>query len=158
MPFKLTRRSSIIFAITFVLVLIIGYFVYLETQNSIKTSPIPTENPNINSTPLVANYTVTIPEIYEVGFGVAEINLQFIAPSSSLQQKIEINELNYSTHSLPVTFSTNPDNMTNLTLPALPNETRVDITVNIYQYTMILDNPRILVASSHWNETKYVYE
>jgi hypothetical protein len=56
---------------------------------------------------------------------------------------------------LPTTFSTKPNNTSNLTLPAIFNGTTIEIKVDVYQYTMITDNPRILVASQQWNETKY---
>ena len=107
---------------------------------------------NSSNTAVITDYTVTIPEIYKLGFGVAEINMKFIAPSPGLQEKQHVSEANFTTTVLPATFSTKP---TNITLPAIFNGTTIEIKVDVYQYTMITDNPRILVASQQWNETKY---
>ena len=109
---------------------------------------------NSSNTAVITDYTVTIPEIYKLGFGVAEINMKFIAPSPGLQEKQHVSEANFTTTVLPATFSTKP---TNITLPAIFNGTTIEIKVDVYQYTMITDNPRILVASQQWNETKHIY-
>jgi hypothetical protein len=116
-----------------------------------------TEDPDNSNTAILTDYTVTIPEIYKLGFGVAEINMKFIAPSPSLQEEQLISEANFTTTKLPTTFSTKPNNNSNLTLPPIFNGTTIEIKVEVYQYTMITDNPRILVASQQWNETKYNY-
>jgi hypothetical protein len=143
----------------------------METHNNIPqtpttSSPTPTENPDgSTNTTLVTDYSVTIPlpEIYRVnsnvgiGFGIAEIQMKFIAPTPNLQNQQPISEANYSTTKLPITLSTKLSNTTNQTLPPIVNGTTIDIEVNVYQYTMIIDNPRILAASQGWNETKYVY-
>ena len=83
--------------------------------------------------------------------------MKFIAPTPNLQNQQPISEANYSTTKLPITLSTKLSNTTNQTLPPIVNGTTIDIEVNVYQYTMIIDNPRILAASQGWNETKYVY-
>jgi hypothetical protein len=116
-----------------------------------------TEDPDNSNTAILTDYTVTIPEIYKLGFGVAEINMKFIAPSPSLQEEQLISEANFTTTKLPTTFSTKPNNTSNLTLPFIFNGTIIEIKVDVYQYTMITDNPRILVASQRWNETKHNY-
>jgi hypothetical protein len=116
-----------------------------------------TEDPDNSNTAILTDYTVTIPEIYKLGFGVAEINMKFIAPSPSLQEEQLVSEANFTTTKLPTTLSTKPNNTSNLTLPAIFNGTIIEIKVDVYQYTMITDNPRILVASQQWNETKYNY-
>jgi hypothetical protein len=103
---------------------------------------------------MVTNYSVTIPEIYHVGFGVAEINMKFIAPFPFQNSQTEAN---FSTNKLPITLSTNPSNATNSILPPIVNGTIIEIKVNVYQYTMSTDNPRILVASKEWNENRYIY-
>ena len=122
-----------------------------QTQNH------PTEISDDSNTTVLTDYTVTIPEIYKIGFGIAEINMKFIAPSPSLQEKLIVPEANFTTTLLPITFSTEPNNTSNSTLPAIYNGTTIEITVDVYQYTMITDNPRILVTSQQWNETKYEY-
>lgn len=168
MPFNLTRKTIILLGLLSAFI-IIGYVAYIETHNNIPqipttSSPTPTEYPNnSSSTPLVTNYSVTIPEIYRVnehvglGFGVAEINLKFIAPSSNLQNEQNVSEANFTTTKLPITLSTNPINTTYGILPTIANGTLIEIKVDAYQYTMSTDNPRILVASKEWNETKYIY-
>ena len=83
--------------------------------------------------------------------------MKFIAPSPTLQNKQHVSIANYSTTKLPFTLSTNPIDETNPTLPPILNGTTIDIKVNVYHYTMITDNPRILVATQGWNETKYIY-
>ena len=131
-------------------VVIAGYTLFLsQTENQ---TP---EDPDNSNTAILTDYTVTIPEIYELGFGVAEINMKFIAPSPSLQEEQLVSEANFTTTKLPTTFSTKPNNTSNLTLLAIFNGTIIEIKVDVYQYTMITDNPRILVASQQWNETKY---
>jgi len=136
-----------------------GYFAYIEFNIRITptptSSPTPTENANA---PLITNYSITIPEIYKVGFGIAEIQMKFIAPTPNLQNQQPVSEANYFTTKLPITLSTNPSDATNHTLPPIINGTTIDIKVNVYQFTMITDNPRILAASEGWNETKYVYK
>lgn len=125
--------------------------------------PTPTNYPsNQSNTQLLTNYSITIPEIYKVnehvglGFGIAEINLKFIAPPSNLQIE-NVSEANFTTTNLPITLSTNLTNTTKAILPAIVNGTTIEIKVDVYQYTLITDNPRILVASKEWNETKYFY-
>ena len=167
MSFKLSKKSTIFLGLVSVVIIFTGYFAYIEAQNRISPTPTPshtpTEYPNNPSTPQVTSYTVTIPEIYRVsehvglGFGRAEINLKFIAPSSSLQNEQNISEVNFTTTKLPITLTANQNNSTNSILPAIINGTTIYIKVDVYQYTMIVDNPRILVASKEWNETKYVY-
>jgi hypothetical protein len=83
--------------------------------------------------------------------------MKFIAPSPSLQNEQRVSEANFTTTILPTTFSTKPNNTSNSTLPAIYNGTTIEIKVNVYQCTMITDNPRILAASQQWNETKYAY-
>ena len=117
----------------------------------------PTKDSDDSNTAIITDYTVTIPEIYKLGFGVAEIKMKFIAPSPSLQEQQLVSEVNFTTTMLPTTFSTKPKNNSNLTLPAIFNGTTIIIKVDVYQYTMITDNPRILVASQQWNETKHIY-
>lgn len=165
MAFKLSRRAIILVGSLSVFIIIMGYVSYIEIDKMLKnntpspsSSPIPTEYPNnSSSTSLVTSYTVTIPEIHEVGFGVAEINLKFIAPSPSLQKEMNISEKNFTTTILPITLSTNTNNVTNSILPAIFNGTTINIKLYVYQYTMITDNPRILVASKEWNVTEYAY-
>jgi hypothetical protein len=134
-----------------IIVVIAGYTLLILSQNE----PQSTEEPDDSNTAILTDYNVTIPEIYELGFGIAEINMKFIAPSPSLQEQQLVSEANFTTTILPVTFSTKPNNTSNLTLPAIFNGTIIEIKVNVYLYTMITDNPRILVASQQWNETKY---
>ena len=122
-----------------------------------QTENPPTEDSDNSNTAILTDYTITIPEIYKIGFGIAEINMKFIAPSPSLQEKLIVPEANFTTTLLPITFSTEPNNTSNSTLPAIYNGTTIEITVDVYQYTMITDNPRILVTSQQWNETKYEY-
>jgi hypothetical protein len=137
----------------------IGYVAYLETHNDVLPtptfSPTPADYPNNSSNPLITIYSITIPEIYHVGFGVAEIDMKFIAPSPLQNSQTEAN---FSTNKLPITFSTKPSYSTNSILPFIVNGTIIEIEVNVYQYTMSTDNPRIHVASQEWNETKYVYK
>jgi len=123
MSFKLSKKSTIILGLVFIVIIFMGYFAYIETQNSISPTPTPTntptENPNNPSTQQVTSYTVTIPEIYRVnervglGFGIAEINLKFIAPSSNLQNEQNISEVNFTTTKLPITLIANQNNSTN---------------------------------------------
>ena len=136
-----------------IIVVIAGYTLLILSQTENQS----TEEPDDSNTAVLKDYTVTIPEIYELGFGVAEINMRFIAPSPSLQEEQLVSEANFTTTKLPTTFSTKPNKTSNLTLPAIFNGTTIEIKVEVYQYTMITDNPRILVASQQWNETKYNY-
>ena len=99
----------------------------------------PTKDSDNSNTTIITDYTVTIPEIHKLGFGVAEINMKFIAPSPSLQEQQLVSEVNFTTTVLPTTFSTKPNNNSNLTLPAIFNGTAVEIKVDVYQYTMITD-------------------
>ncbi|MDI9577394.1 MAG: hypothetical protein QM398_04595 [Thermoproteota archaeon] len=157
MSLKIPKRLVIVFALLSIVIILIGYFAYIEFNSRIAptptSSPTPTENPNA---PLITNYSITIPEIYKVGFGIAEIQMKFIAPTSNLQNQQPVSEANYSTTKLPITLSTNPSDATNHTLPPIINGTTIDIKVNVYWYTLITDNPRILVASEKWTETKYI--
>jgi len=162
MPFQLSRKISLFLSLLAIFIIFIGYFTYTEIHNNFTptptSSPTPTKNINTPSTnPLITNYSITIPEFQKVGFGIAVIQMKFIAPSQNLQNQQPVSEANYSTTKLPFTLSTNPIDATNQTLPAIINGTTIDIKVNVYYYTMITDNPRILVASQGWNETKYVY-
>ena len=136
-----------------IIVVIAGYTLLILSQTENQS----TEEPDDSNTAVLKDYTVTIPEIYELGFGVAEINMRFIAPSPSLQEEQLVSEADFTTTKLPTTFSTKPNKTSNLTLPAIFNGTTIEIKVEVYQYTMITDNPRILVASQQWNETKYNY-
>lgn len=143
-----------VFAFFLIMIVVIAgsaWLILSETENQT------TEDSDNSNTAIITDYTVTIPEIYKLGFGVAEINMKFIAPSPSLQEEQLVSEANFTTTKLPTTFSTKPNNTSNLTLPAVFNGTTIDIKVEVYQYTMITDNPRILVASQQWNETKYNY-
>jgi hypothetical protein len=163
MSFKPSRKGIILLGLLSVFIMIMGYVSYKEIDKMLNnntpspsSSPIPTEyTNNSSSVPLVTSYTVTIPEIHKVGFGVAEINLKFIAPSPSLQKEMNISEQNFTTTILPITLSTDSNNATNSILPAIFNGTTIEIKVDVYQYTMIVDNPRILVASEEWNVTEY---
>ena len=171
MSLKIPKNTVIVSALLSIVIILIGYFTYIEFNSGITptptSSPTPAEYPN-NSTSitLVTDYSVTIPlpEIYRanpqvgIGFGIAEIQLKFIVPTPNLQNHQPVIEANYSTTKLPITLSTNPSDATNQTLPPIINGTTIDIKVNVYQYTMITDNPRILSASQGWNETKYVYK
>ena len=65
-----------------IIVVIAGYTLLILSQNE----PQSTEEPDDSNTAILTDYNVTIPEIYELGFGVAEINMKFIAPSPSLQE------------------------------------------------------------------------
>jgi hypothetical protein len=171
MSFHISRKTSILLGLLSVFIIFIAYVAYIETHNNIPqtpstSSPTPTENP-VSSTniTLVTDYSVTIPlpEIYRVnsklgiGFGIAEIQMKFIAPTPNLQNQQPTSEANYSTTKLPITLSTKLSNTTNQTLPPIVNGTTIEIKVDVYKYTMITDNPRILEASQEWNETKYVY-
>lgn len=136
-----------------IIVVIAGstWLILSQTENQ------PTEDSDDSNTAIITDYTVTIPEIYKLGFGVAEINMKFIAPPPSLKEEQLVSEANFATTILPITFSTKPNNNSNLTLPPIFNGTTIEINVDVYLYTMITDNPRILVASQQWNETKYNY-
>jgi hypothetical protein len=143
-----------LFAFLLLIIVVIAgstWLILSQTENQF------TEEPDNSNNAILTDYTVTIPEIYELGFGVAEINMKFIAPSPSLQKEQLVSEANFTTTKLPATFSTKPNDNSNLTLPAIFNGTTIEITVGVYQYTMITENPRILVASQQWNETKYEY-
>ena len=141
------RTAFAVFLISTVVIAGSTWLVLSQNEN------LTIEDPdNSSNTAVITDYTVTIPEIYKLGFGVAEINMKFIAPSPGLQEKQHVSEANFTTTVLPATFSTKP---TNITLPAIFNGTTIEIKVDVYQYTMITDNPRILVASQQWNETKY---
>jgi hypothetical protein len=76
-----------------VLVVIAGCTLLLLSQTGNQT----TEDPDDSNTAVLADYTVTIPEIYELGFGVAEINMRFIASSPSLQEEQLVSEANFTT-------------------------------------------------------------
>jgi hypothetical protein len=156
---KIPKRMVIVSALLSIIIIFMGYFAYIEFNSRITTtptsSPTPTENANA---PLITNYSITIPEIYKVGFGVAEIQIKFITPMPNLQNQQPVSEANYSTTKLPITLSTNPSDAPNHILPLIINGTTIDIKVNVYQYTMITDYPRILAATSQWNETKCVYQ
>ena len=153
MKFKLSKKATFILGLLCAFTVLFGYLAYMESQKDTHQTPTtPTENPDNSNTAIITDYAVTIPEIYKLGFGVAEINMKFIAPSPGLQEKQHVSEANFTTTVLPATFSTKP---TNITLPAIFNGTTIEIKVDVYQYTMITDNPRILVASQQWNETKY---
>lgn len=134
-----------------IIVVIAGYALLILSQTEIQSS----EEPDDSNTTVLTDYTVTIPEIYKLGFGVAEINMKFIAPSPSLQEQHIVSEMNFTTTILPTTFSTKPNNTGNSVLPAIFNGTIIEFRVEVYQYTMITENPRILVASQQWNETVY---
>ena len=149
---KLMNR--IVFAFFLIIIVVIAGSTWLILSQN-ENQPI--EDPDNSNTAALTDYTVTIPEIYKLGFGVAEVNMKFIAPSPSLQEQQLVSEANFTTTMLPTTFSTKPKNTSNLTLPAIFNGTTIIIKVDVYQYTMITDNPRILVASQQWNETKHVY-
>jgi hypothetical protein len=155
---KIPKRMVIVSALLSIIIIFMGYFAYIEFNSRITTaptsSPTPTENADAS---LITNYSITIPEIYKVGFGVAEIQMKFITPMPNLQNQQPVSEANYSTTKLPITLSTNTSDATNHTLPLIINGTTIEIKVNVYQYTMITDNPRILAATSQWNETKCVY-
>ena len=141
------RTAFAVFLISTVVIAGSTWLVLSQNEN------LTIEDPdNSSNTAVITDYTVTIPEIYKLGFGVAEINMKFIAPSPGLQEKQHVSEANFTTTVLPATFSTKP---TNITLPAIFNGTTIEIKVDVYQYTMITDNPRILVASQQWNETKH---
>jgi hypothetical protein len=144
--------KRIVYAFFLIIIVVIAGYAWLILS---QTEPQSTEEPDDSNTAILTDYNVTIPEIYELGFGIAEINMKFIAPSPSLQEQQLVSEANFTTTILPVTFSTKPNNTSNLTLPAIFNGTIIEIKVNVYLYTMITDNPRILVASQQWNETKY---
>ena len=146
-------KRSVFALFLMILVVIAGYTWLILSQTGNQT----TEDPDNSNTAILTDYTVTIPEIYKLGFGVGEINMKFIAPSPSLQEEQLVSEANFTITKLPTTFSTKPNNTSNSTLPAIYNGTTIEITVDVYQYTMITDNPRILVASQQWNETKYEY-
>jgi hypothetical protein len=155
MSFKPSRKKIILLGLLAIFIIFMGYVTYIEFKNNTSPTPTPTEKPtNSSSTPLVTDYSITIPEIYHVGFGIAEINLKFIAPSPL--QNIQ-DQANFSTTMLPIILSTNLNNTTNSILPAIVNGTTINIKVEVYLYTMSTDNPRIHVASQEWNETKYVY-
>ena len=143
-----------VFAFFIIIIVVIAGSTWLILSQN-ENQPI--EDPDNSNTATLTDYTVTIPEIYKLGFGVAEINMKFIAPSPSLQEQQLVSEVNFTTTMLPTTFSTKPKNNSNLTLPAIFNGTTIIIKVDVYQYTMITDNPRILVASQQWNETKHIY-
>lgn len=153
----ISKRMVIIYALLSIVIILIGYFAYIDYNSRITPTPTSFPNPTENAhTPLITNYSITIPEIYKVGFGIAEIQMKFIAPTTNLQNQQPISEANYSTTNLPITLSTNPSDSTNQTLPPIINGTTINIKVNVYWYTMITDNPRILVASQEWTETKYI--
>ena len=143
-----------VFAFFLIIIVVIAGSTWLILSQN-ENQPI--EDPDNSNTAILTDYTVTIPEIYKLGFGVAEINMKFIAPSPSLQEEQLVSEANFTTTKLPTTFSTKPNNTSNLTLPAIFNGTIIEIKVDVYQYTMITDNPRILVASQQWNETRHNY-
>ena len=143
-----------LFAFFLIIIVVIAgstWLILSQTENQF------TKEPNHSNNAILTDYTVTIPEIYELGFGVAEINMKFIAPSPSLQEEHPVSEANFTTAKLPATFLTKPNDNSNLTLPAIFNGTTIEITVDVYQYTMIKKNPRIFVTSQQWNETKYNY-
>jgi len=147
----------IVYALLSIVIILIGYFAYIEYNSTITPTPTSFPNPTENANaPLITNYSITIPEIYKVGFGIVEIQLNFIAPTTNLQNQQPVSEANYSTTKLPITLSTNPSDVTNRTLPPIINGTTIDIKVNVYWYTFTTDNPRILVASEKWIETKYI--
>ena len=143
-----------VFAFFLIIIVVIAGSTWLILSQN-ENQPI--EDPDNSNTAILTDYTVTIPEIYKLGFGVAEINMKFIAPSPSLQEEQLVSEANFTTTKLPTTFSTKPNNTSNLPLPTIFNGTTIEIKVKVYQYTMITENPRILVASQKWNETKYNY-
>lgn len=171
MTFKLSKKVTILLGLLSAFIIFIGYVVYQEIQGSTPnpvptptSSPTPTEYPtNSSSTPLITNYSVTIPEIYNVnsdvglGFGVAEINMKFIAPSPTLQEQLSVSEANFSSTKLPFTLSTSPSNTTSSILPPIFNGTTIVIKVDVYQFTMDTQNPKILAASKEWNVTEYEY-
>jgi len=154
---KISKRIVVVSALLSIIIILIAYFAYIEFNNRITptptSSPTPTENANFS---IITNYSITISEIYKVGFGIAEIQMKFIAPTSNLQNQQPVSEANYSATKLPITLSTNPSDAINQTLPPIINGTTIDIKVNVYWYTLITDNPRILVASEKWTETKYI--
>ena len=154
-----SRKVTLLLGLFAIFIILMWYFAYIETNNNTSPSPTPSSTPtekptNSSSTPLVTDYSITIPEIHNVGFGIAEINIKFIAPSPL--QNIQT-QANFSTTKLPITLSTNLNNTTNSILPAIVNGTTINIKVDVYWYTMSTANPRELVASQEWNETKYVY-
>lgn len=157
------RKSiTIATAVILLVVVVAGFVFWQETQiqksNQTTFSPTPTKNTSTPSNDsLLTNYSITIPEFYKVGFGIAEIQMKFIAPTQQQMNQQPVLEANYSTTKLPITLSTNPSDETNQTLPPIINGTIINIKVEVYQYTMLTDNPRILAASQGWNETKYIY-
>lgn len=159
MSLKIPKRMVIAFALLSIFIILIGYFAYIDFNSRITPTPtsFPTPTENANA-PLITNYSITIPEIYKVGFGIAEIQMKFIAPTPKLQNQQPVSETNYCTTKLPITLTTYPSDVTNHTLPPIVNGTTIDIKVNVYQYTMITDNPRILAASQEWTETKYIFK
>ena len=147
----ISRKALAVILISIIAIAGAAWVILSQTENH------PTEISDYSNTTVLTDYTVTIPEIYKMTFGVAEINMKFIAPSPSLQEQLLVSEANFTTTILPITFSTEPTNTSNLTLPAIFNGTTIEIKIEVYQYTMITDNPRILVTSQQWNETKYNY-
>ena len=145
------RKALAVILISIIVIASATWVILSQTENQ------PTEDSDDSNTAVLTDYTVTIPEFYKMTFCVAEINMKFIAPSPSLQEQLLVSEANLTTTILPTTFSTKPNKTSNLTLPAIFNGTTIEIKVEVYQYTMITDNPRILVASQQWNETKYNY-
>jgi hypothetical protein len=159
-PFQLSRKIILLLGLLAIFIILTGYITYIETQNNAPQttcSPTTIYTNTTSSNPLITNYSITIPEFQKVGFGIAEIQIKFIAPSPTLQIRQPVSEANYSTTKLPLALSTNPIDETNPILPPILNGTTIDIKVNVYHYTMITDNPRILAATQEWTETKYVY-
>lgn len=164
---KRLSKKKVIISLLIILVILVGYVAFLEvdrTKNAAPSlTPIPVEFPhrapdNPTNIPLVTNYTIFIPQVYgEWFYKKAVININFIAPSLSLQSEENGTISNYYVSTLPCTFSTVPYNgsVAGL-LPSVFNGTTVEVKVDVYKYDAINPQPT-LIGSNEWNITEEIF-
>ncbi len=171
-----SRRKVILLGLLAILIIFMGYVIYVDVDNAIKSSnPSPTTKPvieqlippaypnNPSNYSLVSNYSITIPEIYTGGdIPVYYVSMKFIAPLSSLQSEENWTITNYTVLRVPFPFTTWASNTSTSSspysiaqiLPAVFNGTTIAVKVDVYGYNGFGVQ---FETSKEWNVTEYVY-
>lgn len=170
-----SRRKVHLLGLLATAIILLGYVGYVGIDNLINSSNLqPTTKPvveqlippaypnNPSNYPLVSNYTIIIPQIYNGGdIPRYCVSMKFIAPLPSLQSEENWTITNCTVDRLPFPFTTwasnsstsyDPNSIAKI-LPAVFNGTTVDVKVDVYGYNGI--NVQF-VASKEWNITEYV--
>ena len=170
------RRKVVLLGLLAIILIFIGYLAYIGIADITKSSnrlpatkpvieqPFPPAHPNNPSNyPLVSNYSITIPEIYNGGdIPKYYVSMKFIAPSPNLQSEESWTITNCTVDRLPFPFTTWASNTSTSydpysiakILPAVFNGTTVDVKVDAYGYNGVDVQ---FVASKEWNVTEYVH-